>query len=82
MVLRLSPAAKENADAAIRIEFDLQTGIPADEKDPPSGSIRYKLLEPGEAANDPYRVKMQWRYDLADEAKPADRFRRNPNTAR
>ena len=62
-------------DCPVQVRMVVETGAPADEKDPPHGAIRYTILPQGGASTAPVRMKMQWHYDLkllAQEAAAAD----------
>jgi beta-lactamase regulating signal transducer with metallopeptidase domain/predicted esterase len=62
--------------APVRVELDWSTGVPTDEKQPPHGAVRYRLLRRDAADKRPTQFKMQWIYDLeilkrdADAAQP------------
>lgn len=59
--MQLSPEVRP---APLRVALNLKEGVPADEKQPPHNAVRYELQSPGDAQNDPTRVKMQWIYDV------------------
>ena len=56
--------AARASDGPVRVQLDVDTGVPHAEEQPPHGAIRWKLLTPDEPGAGLYRVKMQWIYDM------------------
>ena len=62
--LKANPAPAVDRPGAVRVEMNLNTGAPKDEKQPPHRSIRYKIFDESKEEDKPLRLKMMWRYDL------------------
>jgi hypothetical protein len=63
--------AADDGFLPIAIRVDTATGVPAGERQPPHGAVRWKLLAPpaGPGASE---LKMQWIYDLSQLHRPDD----------
>ena len=57
----------------VQVRMNVATGAPANEKQPPHGSIRYEIFEADEAGDKPMRMKMKWRYDIDRLAREAEK---------
>ena len=58
------------AEGMVKVKMNTDSGAPDDQGQSPHGSVRYEIRE---AENDdPLRMKMMWRYDVARLAKEAE----------
>ena len=64
IVFRMRSRAAGGRGVPVRVELDLETGIPENEAQPPHGAIRWNLLIPDDPGEKPTRLKMQWIYNL------------------
>ncbi len=70
VTIRLRRKQPDGKDLPVRLVVDLTSGIPEQEDQPPHNTVRYAVLE--SEGNDPFRIKMQWIYNLAQLEKDAE----------
>ncbi|MEQ1904781.1 MAG: M56 family metallopeptidase [Pirellulaceae bacterium] len=56
----------------LQMRFNLATGAPVDEGQPPHGAVRFAIENPTE--NEPARMKIRWHYDLQRIVEEAERM--------
>jgi hypothetical protein len=61
--------------SAVTATIDDRTGVPEGEAQPPHGAVRWWIGAPAEGEDEPFRMKMQWIYDLHEVQKAAERER-------
>jgi biopolymer transport protein ExbD len=57
-------ASRPHRAVPVRVELDSATGVPAEEKQPPHGSVRYRIIPRDQSDKRPTQFKMQWIYEL------------------
>lgn len=66
----VSISLKSKSGSEVTVFADLKSGIPENDDEPPHGAVRFAELTP-DRENDPYRIKMQWIYDMDELKKEA-----------
>lgn len=61
---RVHGVNQDGKQVNVRVELDADTGRPEGETQPPHGSIRWQKFPQDDKDKKPFRLKMQWIYDL------------------